>query len=555
MAHDLVIRGGNIADGNGGDVFTGDVAIDDDTITAVGQVDGKGRQEIDADGLAVMPGFVDLHTHLDAQVSWDPLLTPVTWHGITTALFGNCGVTFAPCKPKDREFLAEMMENVEDIPKQAILKGLPWDWESYGEYLDSVEKMDPAINMAGLVGHCATRFYVMGERSIDYDANPTDDELRQMSAIAAKSVADGAVGFSSNRLPGHTLPDGRSIPGTYAEERELVALAKAVGDNGGFMQNVLNYGKLDEEMELVAQQARAGNCRVLFSAPMTQRVDGYDSAIKSMRDEGLDVSGITVPRSGGFLSGLKTDIMFTSPAWIELRKHDLEGRLEHLEDHDFRQRLIDEIKDQSEGGIMRTQSFFWVGDGDQPDYMQSQERSLHALAQAAGKHPVELWIEKALETRGEGFYHVRFFNQDLVGLETMLKADWVMPGLGDAGAHVSQIMDSGWATFFLSHWHREKGLFSLAEAANRLGKMPARVLGFTDRGVLEVGKRADINVIDIDTVAERQPELVHDFPFGAPRLIQRARGYKATVCNGTVILRDDEHTGDRGGRVLRNGRA
>ncbi len=562
MAHDLVIRGGSVVDGTGEVAFDADVAIDGDSISAVGKVAAAGKREIDAGGHAVTPGFVDLHTHFDAQAGWDPLLTPVSWHGVTTALFGNCGVTFAPCKPADREFLAGMMETVEDIPKNAILTGLPWDWESYGQYLDSIEKLDPAINITGLVGHCASRFYVMGERAIEEDAS--EDEIRQIAALVGQSVKEGAIGFSTNRLPGHVLPDGRSIPGTFAKEEELVAISEQVGRNGGILQSVLNYGKLGEEMALLTKQGRAGRTRLLFSAPYhpgaTGDGTGYDDAINAMKDEGIDVSGLTLPRSGGFLSGLKTDILFapgaalrprTTSAWGSLVKLDFNARLAAIRDANTRTKLIEEAKADPTTS-QRAAAYFWLGDGDQPQYVKPSDQSLKSLAEAAGVHPVEVWLDKMLETDGQAMFHVRFFNTDLESLPSFLKEDWILPGIGDAGAHVSQIMDSGWTSFLLSHWVRDKAEFSIEEAVRRMTSASARVLGFADRGVLREGMKADVNVIDLGRVAERQPKLVHDFPGGAPRLIQKAVGYKATVCNGSVILEDDEHTGDRSGKVLRN---
>ena len=561
MAHDLVIRGGEVVDGTGGAPFVGDVAIDGDAIAEVGAVSGAGRREIDAEGHTVTPGFVDLHTHFDAQAGWDPLLTPVSWHGVTTALFGNCGVTFAPCKPADRDFLAGMMETVEDIPKNAILTGLPWDWVSYGEYLNSIEKLNPAINITGLVGHCASRFYVMGERAITDDA--TEEEVAEIAALVGQSVRDGAIGFSTNRLPQHTLPDGRSIPGTFAKENELVAISKAVGKHRGLLQSVLNYAKLDEEMRIVAQQCRAAGTRILFSAPyapgmdeaaVAERGNGYDSAINAMRDEGLDVTGLTLPRSGGFVTGLRTDMPFPTPTWGELRKLDFDGRLAAIRDTETRRKLIAEAKER-QAFEQRARGSFWLGDGDRPNYTRDSEESLYHMARAAGVHPVEMWLDKMLESDGEALFHVRFFNTDLEALKGFLTLDWMLPGIGDAGAHVSQIMDSGWTSFLLAHWVREQGLFSIEEAVRRMTSASARVLGFADRGALTPGMKADVNVIDLGRVAERQPKLVHDFPGGAPRLIQKAVGYKATVCNGTSILLDDEHTGERAGRVLRNAAA
>ena len=316
MQHDLIIRGGLIVDGSGSEPYFADLAIDDDTIVAIGKIEGNGVREIDAKGHAVTPGFIDLHTHLDAQAGWDPNLTPIVWHGVTTALIGNCGVTFAPCKPQDQEYLAQMMESVEDIPSSVILNGLPWDWESYGEYLDSLEKLEPAINLVGMVGHCAIRTYVMGERGVDEE--PTADEIAQMAALAGDSVAQGAIGFSSSRLVAHKMPDGRSIPGTFATRDEMVAIAEAVGNHNGLVQNVLEYSRLDAEMSLLREQALAAKTRVIFTAPHIPSASGkanaYSDIIESMKAEGIDITGLALPRSFGFLSGLNTNIMFMSPA-------------------------------------------------------------------------------------------------------------------------------------------------------------------------------------------------------------------------------------------------
>ena len=263
MKHDIVIRNGNIIDGTGSPAFEADIAIDGDSISAIGKVTDKGTEEIDAKGLAVTPGFVDLHTHLDAQIGWDPDLTSITWHGVTTALQGNCGVTFAPCKPGDKEFLAGMMETVEDILKKAILTSLPWDWESYGGYLDSIERSGPQINVGGLAGHCAIRFYVMGERSVEEPATP--DEIAQIAKLAGDSVRKGALGFSTNRHLGHLLPDGRCIPGTHAEHEEVRAIAAEVGRAGGIMQTVMNFQDMEKEMDLIGEGAALAR-GALFSA-------------------------------------------------------------------------------------------------------------------------------------------------------------------------------------------------------------------------------------------------------------------------------------------------
>ena len=537
-------------DGTGSAPQEADVAIDGDSITAVGAVAQTGKEEIDAAGHAVTPGFIDLHTHLDAQIGWDPHMTSVTWHGVTTALLGNCGVTFAPCRAEDREFLAGMMETVEDIPKHAILTGLPWDWESYGGYLDSIERLQPMINVCGLVGHSATRFHVMGERAIEEQA--TEDEIREIAALAGASVAQGALGFSVNRHPGHTLPDRRPIPGTFASRAEMLAIAEAVGAQGGLMQTVPNFGKVEDEMDLLAAQGKSS--RVLFSAIGEHR-QVLDEKVTAMRDAGVDITAVTVPRSGGGVGGLSTSNFWRTPHWNELRKMGFEERLAAIADADFRAQLVADVRDNeklNEQVLKTTKRYYPMGEDARPNYTQPRYESLADIADAAGEHPVETWLRLTLESKGKALFHHRGFNVNLENLELLITTDWALPGLGDAGAHVSQMIDSGWATFVLSHWHRDKGTYSLEEAVRRIAGEPARVLGLKDRGVLAAGRKADVNVIDIDRLEERQPYIVHDFPGGAPRFQQRAQGYRATVCNGRVTLRDDEHTGVCAGQVLRN---
>ena len=525
-----------------------------DVISAIGKVDDGGKEEINAHGNAVTPGFIDLHTHLDAQIGWDPMLTSVTWHGVTTALLGNCGVTFAPCRPADKEFLAGMMETVEDIPKQAILSGLPWDWESYGEYLDSIQKSQPMINVAGLVGHCATRFYVMGERAVEEPA--TAEEIKQIADIAGQSVKEGAVGFSTNRMPGHLLPDGRSIPGTFAEHDELRAIAKSIGQYGGIMQTVMNFHDHDNEIDLIGEEASycRGSLFSILTGEATDLGGQLDEKVMAFRRAGLNVTGVTIPRSGGGVGGLVTNYLLFPNAWNELRKLDFDSRLTALKDESMRLKLVQELKDSPNATQMveQTRNCYPMGMESRPRYTGSPDESLYAIAEAAGEHPAETWIRLTLASEGKMLFHLRAFNTNLDSVSKLITTDWAMPGLGDAGAHVSQMSDSGWATFVLSHWHRDKGLYSIEEAVRRIAGAPAEVLGLNDRGTLAVGKRADINIIDIDKIEERQPQMVNDFPHGAPRFIQRGVGYQATLCNGRVVLRDDEHTGTRSGKVLKH---
>ena len=563
MAHDIVIRGGLIADGKGGEPFVGDVAIDGGHITSVGGVAGPGREEIDAAGLVVSPGFIDIHTHLDAQIAWDPLLTPVSWHGVTTVLMGNCGVTFAPCRPEDRETLAGMMETVEDIPRAAIMSDLPWDWESYGGYLNAIERMRPAINVAGMVGHSAVRYYVMGERSVEELA--TEDEKREIARIVAQSIDDGAVGFSSNRFPGHVMPDGRSIPGTFAEHDEVLQVAKVVGERGAVMQNVLDFGRADMgNAELIRRQGSVVGGRILFSYTIGQSDSAGHRAKAFMDDlcaDGGDITAVSIPRGTGFVFGLQSRLpayniwaqrRFFGPAWESLAAKDLAGRLAAIQDGAVRAQLVAEARASLPEKLQWLDSVYWLGGKEQPNYQGGSEQSLPALAKAAGEHWSETFLRLSLETAGRGLFTWRMFSKNLPALKDWLGDKRVIPGLSDAGAHVSQVMDSGVTSFVLNYWVKQMGLYSLGEGVKRLTSDPARIIGLKDRGVLAPGMRADVNVFDAEAVGEQYPELVHDFPGGAPRYIQRSRGYHTTLVNGQVTFRDGEHMGPRVGEVLRH---
>ena len=543
MVHDIVIRNGSIVDGTGAEPVRGDLAIDGSSITAMGEVETKGKKEIDADGHLVTPGFIDLHTHLDAQIGWDPLMTPVSWHGVSTALLGNCGVTFAPCKPKDRDLLAGMMETVEDIPKQAILSGLPWSWEDYGGYLDAITELKPSLNMAGMVGHCAVRFYVMGERAVEELA--TENEMKQMSQVVADSIDQGAFGFSTNRYEAHRLPDGRSIPGTFADPEELEIIGKEVGARNALMQAV------GANEEVILKMSRASNNRILFSGGGANE-PGSGKRIAGWLDsfcEGRDITSITQVRGSGLMFGLQGMLPFQGEAWDTLREKDLAGRIASLNQEDIVKRLIEDGKQETWVTLDR---IYYQGNGDTPKYTANIQDNLAALAEKNGESPAEMFIRISRESEGRALFTWRMFNQDLDELGELFKSKNMYPSLGDAGAHVSQFIDAGWSTFTLSHWMREKKLYTIGEGIRRMTSGPARIVGLSDRGVLRPGMRADVNVIDFDNITELHPEMAHDFPGGAPRYIQKARGYKATLINGQINLVDDELTGVQAGEVLRH---
>ena len=541
MSYDIVIRGGQIVDGTGSEPVAGDVAIKDGLIAAVGTVEGQGEKEIDASGHMVTPGFVDIHTHLDAQMGWDPDMTPVSWHGVTTALIGNCGMTFAPCRPEHQELLAGMMETVEDIPKEAILGGLKWDWEHYGQYLNSIEELGTRVNVAGMVGHAAVRYYVMGERSFAEEATP--EEVQQMADIVESSMNDGAWGFSTNRFEPHRAPDGRSIPGTFAPKSELEEISKVVGPKKGLMQAV------GADFEIL--EAIADNSRILFSYG-TQPEEGAGERSAAALDElaeGRDVTAISHVRGSGYIFGLQSNLPVQGETWSELSKLDFDGRLSAINDPVTAAKLLDEAKAPKATQIP-LERVFYLGDEDTPAY--TNEVSLKQASEEAGEHWAETFLRLTRESNGKGLFNFRMFSSSLKEQAGLFKSKHLYPGLGDAGAHVSQIMDAGWSSFMLSYWQRETGYYTMGQVIERMTSGPARVIGLKDRGILKEGMRADVNVFDPDEVVELQPELVHDFPGGAPRYIQRSRGFKATIVNGAMSVENGELSDTRAGEVLRS---
>ncbi len=547
MSHEIVIRGGTVIDGTGADPFTADVAIDEGLVTSVGKVDSRGKQELDVDGLTVTPGFIDLHTHLDAQVGWDQDLTPVSWHGVTTALMGNCGVTFAPCKPEDRELLAHMMETVEDIPRDSILQGLPWDWEEYGDYLDSIERLGPGINIAGMVGHAAIRFYVMGSRAVEEQSDSAERE--QMAQIVARAIDRGAVGFSTNRYSGHKLPDGRPVPGTFADVKELEIIGNEVSKRGALFQAV---GIDWKHMRHVADTSGP---RMLFNSTLSGvRDDESGLRRRQAVDElsiGRDISGVAQVRGSGALLGMQALIPFRGDGWSKIRKSSLKEKVKALNDAQFRQQLIDEAH-ESNTRWLDPNWVYSLGTGESPDHSMGDHNNIVKMAEAAGEHWTETFVRLSAESDCRILFNMIGENQNLKALRDMFDGGRVFPGVGDAGAHVTMVMDAGWATFVLSHWVRQEGLFTLPEAVRRMTSASARILGISDRGTLKPGMCADINVFDADKVKEAYPYRVNDFPGEAPRLTQRSIGYKATLVNGKFNVVDGEHVGVRAGRVLRH---
>ncbi len=557
--HDLVIRNGTVVDGTGAPPRTADVAIDADTVSIVGTGVGRGRREVDATGRIVTPGFVDIHTHLDAQLSWDPLGTSSCFHGVTSAVIGNCGVTFAPCRPEDRRGLAEMMESVEDIPADAIMDGLSWEWETYGQYLAELDRRPKGLNIGGMIGHSALRRYVMGDRAAE---DPTDADLAAMVDQVDEAIAAGALGLSSSRTVLHKGADGVPIPGTYASVAELVALTGVLGRYGRGVfetaamlgsQNGATPASTEEEIAVLAEVSRASGRPVSFG--LTETIAGghlhrqvLDLVAEANRT-GAQIHPQTTVRSVGVLFGLAHHSPYGScPSWRELAALPVADRLAAVRDDRWRTRLVEEA-DASDG--IAPDRLFPL-DTVPADYRLDPHRSLAARAAAAGTTPASHWLDLLDRTDGACLLNWPFLNQTPEEVEHLLADDNVVLGLADAGAHVGQIMDASQPTWFLAHWVRDRELYGLAEGIARLTSIPASLFAIPDRGVLAEGRPADLNVIDLDTLALPLPEFHHDFPGGAGRWVQGAIGYDLTVVNGQVTVDHGSHTGALPGVTLRS---
>jgi N-acyl-D-aspartate/D-glutamate deacylase len=565
MAYDLVIRDGTVVDGTGRPPFRGDVAVSGDRIAAVGDVDADGRESIDAEGRVVSPGFVDVHTHLDAQVGWDPVASSSCWHGVTSVVLGNCGVTFAPCKPEDREYLAELMESVEDIPAASILDGLSWHWKTYGEYLGELDRLPKGVNVGGMVGHCAVRHWAMGERGLD-EAPAAADDIAAMTALVDEAIAAGALGFSTSRTMLHRVPDGRAVPGTYATPEELLAIGDVLGRHGrGTFEVAPKLGELDgpdyegsrAEVAWMADVNRTSRRPVTFGLAQSDFRPKLHSRVLGFVDaeatRGAELRPQTTARGIGLLFGISHHTFYDGlPSWQKLQALDLEGRLAALHDDARRAQLIHDADERRSG--LDPGWVYLVGTKD-AHYAYTPDDSLAAIAARAGESPAATFIRLARESRGRALFSFPFLNQSLAAVDEMLHHPTVMLGLGDSGAHVGQIMDASLPTFFLSHWVRDRGVFSLEDGIRRLTSDTAGVFGIADRGVIREGAYADLNVFDLDALHLPLPEYVHDFPGGAGRFVQRGHGYDATIVNGRVFTRGGEPTGELAGTVLRSGSA
>ena len=562
-SHELVIRGGTVVDGTGAPKRTADVAIDEGRITEVGHVDGRGTREVDADGLVVAPGWVDIHTHYDGQVTWDPDVTPSSWHGVTTVVMGNCGVGFAPVRPDGHDFLIELMEGVEDIPGTALHEGIDWQWESFAEYLDALDSVDRTIDIAAQVPHAALRAYVLGERAHEA-AEP--DEIAEMARLTTEALQAGAVGFTTSRTFLHRSKHGL-VPGTNAPPDELVALGEAVGAAGrGVFQLIADGAPMGEAGEWMTEIARRTGATVTYSLsqsppdPLSYRKALEDAEARAA--EGLTIVPQVPCRPTGMLFGLQSSLhpFITHPTYRKLATLPLEQRVAELSRPEVRAQLLSE-EAQTGSPVARVLISRWnriFPLGDPPDYEPAPSTSVAAVAEREGRRPEEVALDWLLEKGGTTLLNAPLSSYEDTNLdavrEMMLHPKTVL-GLSDGGAHCGLICDVSMPTSLLTHWVRDRtrGERITVEQAVRLQTgRTAEIYGFADRGTLEPGKRADVNLIDLDHLVLHAPEMVFDLPAGGRRLIQKADGYRATFVAGEQTYDDGRPTGARPGRLVRS---
>ena len=565
--HDLVISNARIVDGSGAPPRSGEVAIEGDRIVEVADDVGAGSRTIDADGRIVTPGFVDVHTHYDAQATWDPDLTPSGWHGVTTVVMGNCGVGFAPAEPDRRDWLIELMEGVEDIPGAALHDGISWEWESFPEYLDALEQRRWVLDVGAQMPHGALRAYVMGERAI---ADPTAEEIATMADLTRGALEAGALGFSTSRTPLHKSVDGELVPGTYAAPDELLAIAGAMRDAGhGVFQCAIHHPDVPDSFGWLRNVAETTGRPVVFNlnqpdtAPDLWREDLR--LLEEANDDGLKVLAQVSGRPVGILECFAATVhpFMLCPTWGLI--HDLEEgeRLARLRDPQVRDRIIAEVPDEWSDFITfitRTWDKLYPFEGE-ADYEPEPDASLAAIAAREGRDPAEVAYDHLLRHDGRGLLYFPLFNytnHHLDHLWELHRHPHTRMGLADAGAHCGTIADGGMPTFMLQFWARDRTRgdhLPLELLVHRQTRQTAELYGLDDRGLIAPGMRADLNVIDLDGLSVELPHLVGDLPTGANRYVQRARGYGATICRGVVTAEDDELTGEHPGRLLRGPQA
>ncbi len=572
--HDLVIRGGKLVDGTGAPARTADVAIDAGRVSEVGRVSGAARRTLDADGLLVTPGFVDVHTHYDAQATWDPHLTPSCWHGVTTAVAGNCGVGFAPAAPDRHQWLIGLMEGVEDIPGAALSEGIRWDWESFPEYLDALERAPHALDLGAQVPHGAVRAYVMGERGAKNEP-ATAEDIAGMARIVKQGVLAGALGFSSSRTMGHRAVDGEPVPGTFAREDELFGIGRALQDAGRGIFELAPAGAggdsgMDGPESILEEMDWAVRLSAEIQRPVSFVMLQYPSRPDIWREvfrradaaarQGSEIFPQVAGRPFGILAGHQTiaNPFLGRPSYDAVLPLPLPERARRLRDPELRRRILSEKTDRPLNFFLSEKAFANVFPlGDPPDYEPAASQSVAARAEREGRPVLEVVYDLMLGDDARELLLFPYLNYSAGHLdpqrEMMLHPRAIL-GLGDGGAHCGLICDASIPTFMLVHWVRDRKRgekLALEFVVEKLTRGTARLYGLQDRGVLAPGYKADVNLIDFERLALRRPEMAYDLPGGARRLLQRADGYVATLVSGEVILEQGAATDALPGRLIR----
>jgi N-acyl-D-aspartate/D-glutamate deacylase len=566
--HDLVIRGGTVVDGTGAARYVADVALDGGLITAVGPNLPKGREEIDATGKVVAPGWVDIHTHYDGQATWDQEMAPSSWHGVTTVVMGNCGVGFAPAKPDKHDWLIGLMEGVEDIPGTALTEGMTWNWESFPEYLDELERLPRTVDIGTHVPHGAVRAYVMDERGARNDT-PTEHEIARMSAIVEDGLRAGALGFSTSRTILHKSVDGELVPGTSATKEELIGIGRAMGRVGyGVFEMASDLKREWNEFEWMGELSRETGLPVTFAALQSIAKElPLDEQITEMRAQnakGANIVAQIALRGNGIVMAWRGTVhpFRFRPAWLEIINLSWEQQLAKLKDPAFKQRMITEPSQYPESDLILlifaiTQGWalqYEMGQGF--NYEPSRDETILARAQAAGVSPEEYAYDLLMQDDGKGFIYFPVLNYadgNLNFLEALQNADDTVNSLSDGGAHCGTICDAASPTFMLQHWVRDRDgqRISLEHAVKRQCRDTALLYGLSDRGVIAPGYLADINVIDFEKVKLGKPWLAFDLPAGGKRLLQKADGYAYTIKSGQVTFKNGEYQGVHPGKLIR----
>jgi len=570
MNHDLIVRGGTIADGKGGALYEGDVAVINGKISAVGKVSGKGAEEIDAKGKLVTPGFVDIHTHYDGQATWDTRLAPSSWHGVTTVVMGNCGVGFAPVHQGDHARLIELMEGVEDIPGVALHEGLKWNWESFGDYLDALEQVPHDIDVCAQLAHGALRVYVMGERGAAIEP-ANEDDIAKMRHLTKEAMQAGALGFTTSRTILHKSVKGEPTPGLRAEEAELMGIAMGIADAGrGVMELISDFDSPDPLTEFAMLRRlveRSGRPLSLSLAQAGSSSDGWRGLlglIEQASKDGLAIRGQVAPRPIGLLLGLQGTInpFIAHETFAEIKDKPLADKVRIMRDPSFRARMLAETEaKQAHPLARRVMAFDRIFPlGDPPNYEPPKETSLAAMAARGNRQAQDIAYDMLLEDEGRAFLFLPFANYTDFNLDAchdMIAHPNTVQGLGDGGAHVGIISDASFATYLLTHWGRDraKGKFDLGYLVKRQTADTARAVGLMDRGVIAAGKKGDLNIIDFDRLQVQAPKMAFDLPAGGKRLLQGAHGYDATIVSGQVAYRNGEATNVLAGKLVRGPQA